>query len=222
MKKTAVILLALFMGGCGEKRNTLINEPEVDMNKITQMAGEYASFRLETSLEGLSDREKAMLPLLFEAAAQMDAIFWKEAWGDRAELMRGVTHPDLIKMLNINYGPWERLGDNLPIVPGVGAKPAGAAFYPAAMTREEFEAWEDPLKSSLYTLVRRTEEGGLKAVPYHEAFGEEINRAAILLRKAGELAEDPGLKRYLEARAEALLSDDYFQSDMAWMEMKDN
>lgn len=222
MKKTAVILLALFMGGCGEKRNTLINEPEVDMNKITQMAGEYASFRLETSLEGLSDREKAMLPLLFEAAAQMDAIFWKEAWGDRAELMRGVTHPDLIKMLNINYGPWERLGDNLPIVPGVGAKPAGAAFYPADMTREEFEAWEDPLKSSLYTLVRRTEEGGLKAVPYHEAFGEEINRAAILLRKAGELAEDPGLKRYLEARAEALLSDDYFQSDMAWMEMKDN
>lgn len=159
MKKTAVILLALFMGGCGEKRDTLINEPEVDMNKITQMAGEYASFRLETSLEGLSDREKAMLPLLFEAAAQMDAIFWKEAWGDRAELMRGVTHPDLIKMLNINYGPWERLGDNLPIVPGVGAKPAGAAFYPADMTREEFEAWEDPLKSSLYTLVRRTEEG---------------------------------------------------------------
>ena len=222
MKKTAVILLALFMGGCGEKRDTLINEPEVDMNKITQMAGEYASFRLETSLEGLSDREKAMLPLLFEAAAQMDAIFWKEAWGDRAELMRGVTHPDLIKMLNINYGPWERLGDNLPIVPGVGAKPAGAAFYPADMTREEFEAWEDPLKSSLYTLVRRTEEGGLKAVPYHEAFGEEINRAAILLRKAAELAEDPGLQRYLEARAEALLSDDYFQSDMAWMEMKDN
>lgn len=222
MKKTAVILLVLFIGGCGEEKGSLIKESEVDMNMITRKAGEYASFRLEAPLEGLTGQEKAMLPLLFEAAELMDALYWKEAWGDKAELMRGVTHPDLVKMLNINYGPWERLGDNLPFVPGVGVKPAGAGFYPADMTREEFEAWEEPLKNSLYTVVRRTAEGELQAVPYHEAFGEEITRAAGLLVKAAELAEDPGLQRYLTARAEALLTDEYFESDMAWMEMKDN
>lgn len=222
MQKVVILLLIVALGGCQKDNGTLIKESEVDMEKITQKAEEFATFRLTTSLTGLTEKEKAMLPKLFEAAGLMDAIFWKEAWGNKEELMRGVTHPDLIKLLNINYGPWERLGDNQSFVPAIGAKPAGAGFYPADMSKEEFEAWEDPLKNSLYTVIQRSEDGSLKAVPYHEAFSEEITRAAALLREAAALAEDPGLQRYLDARAEALLTDDYFESDMAWMEMKEN
>lgn len=222
MQKVVILLLIVALGGCKKDNGTLIKESELDMEKITQKAEEFATFRLTTSLTGLTEKEKAMLPKLFEAAGLMDAIFWKEAWGNKEELMRGVTHPDLIKLLNINYGPWERLGDNQSFVPGIGTKPAGAGFYPADMSKEEFEAWEDPLKNSLYTVIQRSEDGSLKAVPYHEAFSEEITRAAALLREAAALAEDPGLQRYLDARAEALLTDDYFESDMAWMEMKEN
>lgn len=222
MQKVVILLLIIALGGCKKDNGTLIKESELDMEKITQKAEEFATFRLTTSLTGLTEKEKAMLPKLFEAAGLMDAIFWKEAWGNKEELMRGVTHPDLIKLLNINYGPWERLGDNQSFVPGIGTKPAGAGFYPADMSKEEFEAWEDPLKNSLYTVIQRSEDGSLKAVPYHEAFSEEITRAAALLREAAALAEDPGLQRYLDARAEALLTDDYFESDMAWMEMKEN
>jgi hypothetical protein len=107
-------------------------------------------------------------------------------------------------------------------MPGIGEKPLGAMFYPADMTKEEFEKWDNKDKTSQYTLVRRNEDKTLKSVWYHEAFAEQIGKAADLLKQAAALAEDPGLKKYLELRAEAFLTDDYFASDMAWMEMKNN
>ena len=90
------------------------------------------------------------------------------------------------------------------------------------MTKAEFDAWEDETKTSLYTLIRRGEDGKLKSVPYHIAFKEQVDKASALLKQAAELAEDPGLKNYLEKRAEALLTDEYYESDVAWMEMKNN
>ncbi len=90
------------------------------------------------------------------------------------------------------------------------------------MTPAEFDELDDPLKSSLYTLLTRDTEGSLKVVPYHEAYAEQVQRAAELLKQAAELADDPGFKKYLELRAEALLTDDYYPSDMAWMDMKEN
>ena len=90
------------------------------------------------------------------------------------------------------------------------------------MTKKEFEAWNDATKASLYTLIRRGEDGKLKSIPYHIAYAEQIQKAADLLEKAAILAEDSGLKNYLSKRAEALLTDEYFDSDVAWMEMKNN
>ncbi|MFW5725992.1 MAG: dipeptidyl-peptidase 3 family protein, partial [Bacteroidota bacterium] len=104
--------------------------------------------------------------------------------------------------------------------PGFGEKPEGANFYPTDMTREEFEAWDEPTKTSLYTLIRRDEEGNLVSIPYSQAYREQHEEAATLLRKAADLASDPGLKEYLLSRAEALLTDDYQPSDYAWMAMK--
>jgi len=122
----------------------------------------------------------------------------------------------------INYGPWERLNGNLPFLPGFGSKAPGSGYYPSDMSRAEFDALEDESKKSQYTLIQRDEAGSLKVLPYHVAWKAEMEEAAKLLRQAAALAEDKGFRYYLELRADALLSDDYLASDMAWMDMKDN
>jgi hypothetical protein len=183
---------------------------------------------LTTDVGLLSEGERAMLPLLIEAAEAMDEVFWLQAWGNRDSLLGSLSDPAVAAYARINYGPWDRLSGNTPFVDGVGPKPAGSGFYPADMTREEFEAavasggpHADSLRS-LYTLVRRHPEGGLRAVPYHVAYAEPVARAAGKLREAAALADDPGLRQYLQLRAAALLTDDYRASDLAWMEMKSN
>jgi len=163
-----------------------------------------------------------MLGYLFEAAQLMDDIFWQEAYGDKEELLNSISDPAAKKFVKINYGPWERLNDNKPFIEGYGKKPAGANFYPSDMTKEEFEVLDADDKTSLYTLIRRNNDGELYTIPYHEAFKKETTKAVELIRKAAELAEDEGFKKYLSLRAEALETDNYYESDVAWMEMKNN
>ncbi|MEX2463155.1 MAG: Zn-dependent hydrolase, partial [Balneolaceae bacterium] len=173
-------------------------------------------------LSGLSENQKQIISLLIDAAEVMDEVFWMEAYGDKADLMNSLDSEAEKQFAEINYGPWDRLNENEPFVDGAGPKPAGANFYPSDMTRDEFENWDSESKDDLYTLVRRNDEGNLFTIPYHEAFAEQHEFAAGKLREAAELADEPGLKRYLELRAEALLTDDYRASDMAWLDMKEN
>lgn len=200
------------------------HQPDNKQKQDEQMKAkveEYAPVKLTTDLSQLSEKEKQMLPLLFEAARIMDDLFWKQAYGNKEELLsslQGYTR----QFAEINYGPWERLNNMEPFVEGVGPKPLGANFYPHDMTREEFEALNDPAKTSLYTVIRRDENGKLKVVPYSEEYKEELTKASALLLQAAALAEDEGLKKYLTARSKALLSNDYFESDLAWMDMKTN
>jgi hypothetical protein len=169
-----------------------------------------------------------MLPLLIEAARDMDRVYWKQAFGNADSLLESLGDPELRRFAEINYGPWDRVDGDAPFLEGVGPKPAGANFYPRDMTKGEFEAALDATPArvaalkSLYTLVRRDENGALTTVPYAEAYAEEHGRAARNLRAAADLAEDPGLKQYLSLRADALERDDYQPSDLAWMDMKDN
>jgi hypothetical protein len=176
----------------------------------------------------LSEHERAMLPILLDACAEMDAIFWQEAYGDRDALLSTIDDPDMRRFAEFNYGPWDRRAGNVPFLSNVAPKPLGARFYPADMTTDEFEAAcaESPERAvalrSQYTLVRRGGAGRLLAVPYHEAFADFVGRAAAKLREAAALAVDPGLRTYLELRADALLTDDYRPSDVAWLDMKSN
>ncbi len=188
----------------------------------------YTPFRLETDLDALTANERRMLPLLIEAADEMNELFWRQSWGDERELLDGIGDAATRRFAELNYGPWDRLADNVPFVDGIGAKPDGAQFYPHDVTKQELEqaaaAAEDggEALTDLYTLVRRDGDGALTAQPYSQVFRANLERAAAKLREAAELAEDPGLRRYLTLRAEALLTDDYQPSDMAWMEMKTN
>lgn len=205
--------------GCTEKAEVAEETP---VSAIQAKADEYTVFSLTTDISALSENQKQMIPLLIETAKIMDGIFWKEAYGDRAALMASLPDEITKHYAEINYGPWDRLRADESFVEGVGEKPAGAQFYPADMTKEEFDAWENDDKMGQYSIVKRDEEGALYTVAYREEFAEEVTRAAELLRKAAELAEDESLKNYLTLRADALLSDDYLESDMAWMDMKTN
>lgn len=207
----------------GPPGNTANQESEIEA-KLAQ----YETVRLTTDIDLLTEAERQMIPLLIEAADAMTEIFWQESYGEREAFMAGLDHPAERQYAEINFGPWDRIDANAPWLPGADPKPAGAQFYPEDMTVEEFEAAVDAAGdegaalTSLYTLVRRDDAGNLVAVPYADAFAEPTNRAAIRLQAAAEIAEDPGLRRYLELRADALLSDEYQASDFAWMEMKDN
>jgi hypothetical protein len=190
--------------------------------EIKQKADEFVSFTLTTDLSVLTEKEKQMLTLLLEASEIIDSMYWLQAFGDKSSLLKGDLDEYTEKFVKINYGPWERLNNNKPFIQGFGEKPAGANFYPVDMTKEEFEAWNDSTKTSLYTVIRRGEDGKLKSVPYHIEYKEQLEKVSSLVLKAAELAEDEGLKNYLEKRAAALLTDEYFESDVAWMEMKNN
>ena len=182
----------------------------------------YAKVKLTTDISHLSDSEKGVLRIMFKVADIMDDIFWTQTYGDKDALLSGITDPKIKLFATINYGPWDILNmeENKPFLEGFETRPAGANFYPKDMTKEEFEAFDDPLKKSQYTLVKRDEKGKLYTQWYHEAYANKIKEAADLLMQASELAEDAGLKKYLSLRAEALLTDKYQESDMAWMDMK--
>ena len=190
--------------------------------------GHYTTVKLVADESKLSAKEREMLPLLIDAARAMNSAFWAEAYGSRDDLMRTISDPVVRRLADINYGPWDRLDGNAPFVPGVGPKPPGAEYYPHDMTKAEFEeavkaggARADSLKS-LYTIVRRDASGKLVPVPFHHAFSAQHRLAAGKLREAEALAEDSGLRNYLTLRADALLTDNYQPSDLAWMDMKNN
>ena len=189
---------------------------------VQQRLKQYVPVRLTTDLNVLSVRQKKMIPILIEAAKIMNDCFWFEAYGDRGKLMQQLSDPAQRSFALTNYGPWDRLNGNEPFVPGVGSKPLGANFYPADMTKEEFEAASLPGKDGLYSFLRRDEVGRLKVVPYHTQFSAEVARASELLRQAAALADNVGLRRYLLLRADALLTDDYQPSDLAWLDMRTN
>lgn len=184
--------------------------------------GIYAPVKLEAELGHLSTGDRQMIGLLVEAAKAMDELFWLQAWGDREALLARIEDPAVRRFAEINYGPWDRLDDDRPFVEGVGAKPAGANLYPADMTSAEYDALDDADKASPYTVLRRDDAGALVVVPYSREYEQGLRRAAGLLRRAAELSSDRSFADYLRLRAEALLSDDYLASDMAWMDMKTN
>lgn len=217
MRKTTILLaVILALGACKEAKKENKTSP------WQELADQYAEFTLTTDVSKLTENEKKMLPLLIQAADVMEDIYWHNAYGDKDQLFNGVTDPALIKYLSINYGPWDRLNANKPFVEGAGEKPLGANFYPKDMSKEEFDALKDERKTDWYSIIRRDENGALKVIPYHEAYPEQTKKASALLKQAAELAEDAGLKKYLTLRSEALLTDDYLASDLAWMDMQDN
>lgn len=206
---------------CGSKKTDKL-EANMDLAEMQKLVDNYAEVTLTADLSHLSDNQRTMLGLLVDVSEIMEEVFWLDAIGDKTEFLSRIDQPATRKYAEINYGPWDRLNDNAPFIAGYSEKPLGANYYPQDITAAEFEAFEDPNKNSWYTLLRRNEDGSLRCVWYHEAYVEQIERAAQLLDQAALLAEDEGFRNYLTLRAEALRTDDYLASDLAWMDMKTN
>ena len=182
----------------------------------------YAEVGLSADLSHLSDNQKQMIGLLIDAAKITDDIFWQQVWGDKDALLESIEDPKKKRFAYYNYGPWDRLAADQPFIESYGPRPPGARFYPEDMTKAEFEAWQQDGKDEQYSIVKRDAEGGLTLVPYSQAFESQINEIAERLVRASELADDKEFAAYLKLRAEALKTDDYQASDMAWMDMKNN
>lgn len=228
MMKNKLMLLALFATAFSCKTD-LARAPKnqvTETNIKTEMQKKlnaYATVKLTANLSALSANQKKMIPLLIEAADRMNELFWIETYGDKQALLDKVYEKETKEFIEINYGPWDRLSNNQPFINGIGDKPLGANFYPQDMQKKEFENFKSKDKTSLYTFIRRNEDTGvLFTVPYYKMFDVQIKQVAGLLNQAAVLADDAGLKKYLYLRSKALLTDRYYESDMAWMDMKTN
>ena len=183
----------------------------------------YADFELTADLSHLTDDQRDMIGLLIEASEIMDDLFWRQSYGDDYRVwLQSINDPAARRFAELNYGPWDRLDDDKPFIKGVAAKPLGARFYPADMSKEEFDEAYLPGKTGQYSFIRRDADGALELVPYHVAYAAELGRAAGLLREAAKLAESTDFANYLKLRAAALISDDFEMSDRYWMDVKDN
>jgi len=228
---TALMAIAI-LASCSHKKTAeqLENErtgliPEetelTPTDNVRERLDIYAEFKLSSDISHLTAEEKQILPLLFEAAEIMKKLFWEQTIGGKQPFISQINDAEAKKLAEINYGPWDRLANNKSFFKEIGPKPAGANFYPADMTKEEFEKWDDPDKSSLYTLIRRDDNGNLKSVWYHDAYASDLKKASHLIKQAAGIVENPELKKYLNLRADALINSKYLESDFAWMEMKD-
>lgn len=215
MKKVFLFagISALLLSSCGNKQT----QPKADDGTVMG----YARIELKADLSRFSENDRKMMGYLCDAADIMNDLFWKQAFtGDKDQLLSAIKNDTLRKFAEINYGPWDRLDGNKPFLNGYVQKPLGANFYPGEMTSEEFDALKDPDKTSLYTMIRRDDKGKLRVIWYHDFFKEEITQAAALLDSAAALATDAGFRNYLTQRAEALRTDQYYESDLAWMDAK--
>ena len=206
----AVALLSLVAVSC-----------ETHRTKADRLVENYAVVKIPApDLSGITDNGKEVLNLYRFAADEVDKIYWKQNFGDKEALLGSIADPAAQLYAEINYGPWDRI-DGKPFVEGYGAKPAGAGFYPADLTAAEFEAYPCPYKSSPYTLIVRDGDS-LKTVWYHDAYAESIGKIADYLQAAADITIKPSVREYLLKKIEGLKTDDYYESDKAWLEMTDS
>jgi hypothetical protein len=181
---------------------------------------------LTVDVSALPANEQQALGKLVDAAKIMDSIYLQQVWGGNPQMLLELAEtrsPHLADFL-VYKGPWSRLDKNAPFVPGAPPKPPQASFYPADVdkgTIEEWLHWRSPAEKSaalgFFTVIRHAPDGKLAIVSYSTAYQPELERAARLLREASKLTQQPTLKTFLDKRAAAFGSNDYYDSDVAWM-----
>lgn len=201
--------------------------------KAMQKESVLKKVRLEADISALSENEKKALNKMIEASRYLDDIYLKQVWSGnialRDKLQKDTTQEGkhLFFLFTQNKGPWLRLENNKAFIKGVPAnKPIGAGFYPEDMSKEEFTNWLSTLTESerqkasgFFTVIERTSKNGLRATAFSEAYRAQLEPAAKLLKEASNLTSQKSLQKYLTLRSEAFLSDSYYDSDVAWMEL---
>jgi hypothetical protein len=207
--------------------------------ELRTMTARFAPANIGADVARLPAGERQALARLIDAARLMDGLFLRQVWAGNDALLQQLSR-DVVSLppgperttaearlhyFLINKGPWSRLDHNKPFIPGVPGKPESANFYPAGSTKDQVQKWLDGLNgdakaaaTGFFTTIRKGPQG-FTAVPYSIEYQGELAQAAALLREAANLTTEPTLKRFLTARADAFLSNDYYASDVAWMEL---
>ncbi len=232
MKKTLLFLTlgALLLAGCEAAKH-----PELAIkDDLDARMSKAVDVEITADISYLPENEQKALKKIIEASKYMDAIFLRQVSAENPAMLAALEARNdevgkkALKFFKINVGPWDRFDEDAPFMglqnAGYVEKPAGAGYYPADMTKEKFEAAiasngadADALKG-LFTVVERAGDG-FKATPYSQAYAKLLEPAAKLLKEAAELTENESLKSFLIKRADAFFSDDYYESDIAWMEL---
>jgi hypothetical protein len=199
--------------------------------RLEEMRAQFAIVEMNPDTSFLTNEESRVVNLLNEAAGLMSDIYLRQVSEDNPQIRAAIAasrHPDraiLLDLFDLHFGPWDTVEHHRPFY-GATPRPPGAAFYPEDMTKDEFETFlaanpgERAAFTSPYTVIRRDETGVLKAIPYSEYYREWLEPAAELLRRAAAISKNESLKTYLTLRADAFLSNDYFASEMAWMDLE--
>ena len=202
------------------------------MKSLSKLRRRYAPSVITADISNLSAGDQQALLKLIEAARLMDEIYLRQTWSG-APAVRAALAKDKsplgrarFRYLRINGAPWSELDDHEPFLEGVPARPDHANYYPEDMTKEEFESWVSTLPeeehkraTGFFYVIRRDITGALKSVPYNQEYGDLLEPAAELLRQAADLTDNESLQKFLRLRADAFLSNDYYASDVAWMEL---
>lgn len=229
-----ILVVGLFFSLCScSKQKQQEKENMSELPSVKEMISEFAPVHIRADLSFLTEREKKVISLLVEAGKIADEIFWIQNTPDGIRIRDSLAKlntseaKDLLHLVKIFYGPYSQVYDNRRFVSeGPEFKPKGANFYPLDMTREEFQKYlkEHPEQKeeleSQYTIVVR-EGKKLKAIPYSKAY-PKIETMAKKIEEAAQFCDNESLKKFLLLRAKALRTDDYFESDLAWMDIKNN
>ena len=219
MKKTALMLLAIMTIASIFQQSQAQDKRDDVASKVRQ----YAVYPLKYDMESLSEQDRELVTIFIQIANIMDELYWEQCFGlENKAKLESLADLNMYEYAKINYGAWDRMDGNKPFLPNYKNKPEGANFYPANMTKKEFENLKNPLKTSPYTILRRDIKGNLIVIPYSQAYSRQLMEVDMLLDKAISIAENPSLREYLMAKREALQTDDYLNSDIAWMDMKDS
>jgi hypothetical protein len=231
MKRLPFLVLSLLAFLAALVRGADAPRPAPDAARLRAMTARFAPVDIGADLSSLPESERRALAKMVDAARVVDAIFMRQVWAGNEPLLLELLDDgaplgrERLSAFLLDKGPWSRLDHDAPFVPGVPPKPEGANFYPAGATKAEVEAWmkalpdkEREAAQGFFTTIRRGADGKLAAVPYSVEYQGELARAAELLREAAAATAQPSLKRFLETRAAAFLSNDYYESDVAWME----
>ncbi len=227
----AMLLFALVpLGGCTKPKQGS-NQMDND-SPLTGKLKRFAPTEITADVSKLSAGDRAALDKLIQAARLMDEMYLRQVWSANTmmkdKLAKETSEEGKARnaMFMLNKSPWSALDHDSAFVPGAPKRPAGANYYPEDITKEEFEAWVSTLSASdqerargFFYTVRRDEQNKLTLVPYNEEYKQWLEPAAKLLREAAELTDNASLKNYLTKRADAFMSNDYYASDVAWMEL---
>ncbi|MEZ4776049.1 MAG: Zn-dependent hydrolase [Bacteroidia bacterium] len=221
MRNFRFLWMLAFVLACNAPAHKVDTHEQVETGSIPEKITPtvtYETFSLKNEVLDLPPEYVRIIPFLKQAADITDTIFQLQTYGPIENLLEGISDTTLQKLILINYGPYDRLNNQAPLLSGIEPKPPGANFYPKKITPAQFARLNDSHKTSPFTLLTRDEKGNLQVVPYHIAFQEYHKRISALLIQAADSLPGGPLQEYLYLRSDAFSRDEYGDSEYAWLD----